>query len=84
VEILQDLPGVKIDYFIAGIGTGGTIMGVGQRLKENNPDMKIIGIEPPINDQIQGLRNLHEGFVPPIWLIPIVLSVSTFDCESSA
>ncbi|MCX6012485.1 MAG: cysteine synthase family protein [Chloroflexi bacterium] len=66
IEILQDLPGVKVDYFIAGIGTGGTIMGVGKRLKENNPDMKIIGIEPAIHDQIQGLRNLDEGFIPSI------------------
>lgn len=65
-EILEDLPELKIDVFIAGIGTGGTIMGAGKRLKEHNPSIKLIGIEPPPNDPIQGLRCLAEGFVPPI------------------
>lgn len=65
-EILEDLPELKIDVLVAGIGTGGTIMGAGKRLKEHNPSIKLIGIEPPPNDPIQGLRCLAEGFVPPI------------------
>jgi len=65
-EILEDLPELKIDVLVAGIGTGGTIMGAGKRLKEHNPSIKLIGVEPPPNDPIQGLRCLAEGFVPPI------------------
>lgn len=65
VEILQDLPYRNIDYFIAGIGTGGTITGVSRRLREKFPLMKTIGIEPPLGDYIQGLRCL-ETFVPAV------------------
>jgi cysteine synthase len=64
-ELLEQLPG--IDIFIAGIGTGGTLTGVGRRLKEYSPQTKIIGIEPYPNHRIQGLRNLDEGYIPPIF-----------------
>lgn len=62
-EILQQL--TDIDVLVAGIGTGGTIMGVGKRLREVYPDLRIIGVEPYPKSLIQGLRNL-EDFVPPI------------------
>jgi cysteine synthase len=65
VEILEDNPYDRIDYLIAGIGTGGTLMGIARRLKETYPDMKVIGAEPPIGDPIQGLRCLEE-YLPPI------------------
>jgi cysteine synthase len=65
VEILEDNPYGRIDYVIAGIGTGGTIMGLAQRLKEEYPGLKAIGAEPPIGDPIQGLRCLEE-YLPPI------------------
>ncbi len=65
-EILADMGDLKIDVFIAGIGTGGTITGVGRRLRENYPNIKIIGVEPFVDDPIQGLRSLKAGFVPPI------------------
>lgn len=64
VEILQDLP--EVDTFIAGLGTGGTLMGVGRRLKEHNPQAKVIAVVPHPGDLVQGLRSLEEGFVPPI------------------
>jgi cysteine synthase B len=63
-EIIADLP--EVDVFVAGLGTGGTLMGVGRRLREHNPRVKIVAAEPHPNDLVQGLRNLDEGFVPPI------------------
>jgi len=65
VEILEDLPYDRVDYLIAGIGTGGTIMGVSRRLKETYPSVQAIGVEPPPGDSIQGLRCL-EDYLPPI------------------
>jgi len=64
VEILQELP--QVDAFIAGLGTGGTLMGVGRRLKEENPGVKVIAIEPHPEEIVDGLRNLSDGFIPPI------------------
>ena len=63
-EILDDLPGG--DVFIAGLGTGGTLMGVGRRLKEANSATQVIAVEPHPGNQLQGLRSLAEGFIPPI------------------
>ncbi|MBI2884046.1 MAG: cysteine synthase family protein [Candidatus Methylomirabilis oxyfera] len=63
-EILNDLP--KVDIFVAGLGTGGTLMGVGRRLKEHDPKTKVIAVEPHPGDLVQGLRSLDEGFIPPI------------------
>jgi len=63
-EIVEALPG--IDTFVAGLGTGGTLMGVGRRLKEHNPDVKIVAVAPEPEDFISGLRDLEEGFIPPI------------------
>lgn len=63
-EILADLP--RVDAFIAGVGTGGTLMGVGRRLKEANPATLVFAVEPHPGFQVQGLRSLEEGFIPPI------------------
>ncbi len=65
IEILKDFPYNRIDALIAGIGTGGTIVGVTRRLKEKYPEIKVFGVEPPLNDSIQGLRCLAE-YIPPI------------------
>ncbi len=83
-EILADLP--EVDVFIAGIGTSGTIMGVGKRLREARPNVRIIGIEPKLGERLQGLRSLEEGFLPPLLDLKaldgrfIVDSASAFDC----
>lgn len=65
VEILEQVG--KVDVFVAGIGTSGTVTGVGRRLKEVDPSTKIIGVEPYLNTPIQGLKNLDEGYIPPIF-----------------
>jgi [CysO sulfur-carrier protein]-thiocarboxylate-dependent cysteine synthase len=64
-EIWADVP--EITHFVAGLGTSGTLMGVGSFLKEQNPDIKILAVEPPIGEQVEGLRNLDEGYIPPIY-----------------
>lgn len=63
-EIIRDLP--EVDVFVAGLGTGGTLMGAGRRLKEHNPNIKLIAVIPHPGEQIMGLRSLEEGFIPPI------------------
>ena len=63
-EIIRDLP--DLDVFVAGLGTGGTLTGVGRRLKEHNPDIKIIAAAPHPGDMVQGLRSLEDGFVPEV------------------
>ena len=63
-EIVRDLP--EVTHFVAGLGTGGTLMGCGRRLREHNPDVKIIAAEPELGELVYGLRSLDEGFVPPI------------------
>ena len=71
VEILDDFPYDRIDFLIAGIGTGGTIVGVAKRLREKYPKLKAIGVEPPPGDSIQGLRCL-EKYTPPILDLSLV------------
>ena len=60
----QDPP--NVDAFVAGLGTGGTLMGVGKRLKEHYPESKIVAVQPCPKGGLQGLRSLSDGFVPPI------------------
>jgi cysteine synthase B len=66
-EIFKQTNG-EIDFFVAGIGTTGTIMGVGKYLKERIPDIKIIGVEPIKGHAIQGLKNMNEAIVPKIYM----------------
>lgn len=65
VEILEDLPYPRVDGFVAGIGTGGTITGISRRFKETFPGLKVVGVEPPPGDNLEGLRNL-KNYLPPI------------------
>ena len=64
-EIWRDCP--DVDVFVAGLGTSGTLMGVGKFLKEQKPSVRIVAVEPPAGELVQGLRSLDEGFVPPIF-----------------
>lgn len=63
-EILRDLP--DLDVFVAGLGTGGTLTGTGRRLKEHNPNIRVVATLPPVGDLVQGLRSLEDGFIPPV------------------
>jgi cysteine synthase B len=64
-EIWRDCP--EITHFVAGLGTSGTLMGVGRYLKEQNPNIQIIAVEPPLGERVEGLRNLDDGYIPPIF-----------------
>jgi cysteine synthase B len=65
VEIIADCP--EIDVFVAGLGTGGTLTGVGRRLREHRSDVRVYAAEPMPGELVQGLRSLDEGFVPEVF-----------------
>jgi [CysO sulfur-carrier protein]-thiocarboxylate-dependent cysteine synthase len=71
VEILEELD--EVTAFVGGLGTGGTLMGNGRRLKEANPETLIVAAEPQQGELVQGLRSLDDGFIPPI------IDISLFD-----
>ncbi len=64
-EILADCP--EITHFVAGLGTSGTLMGVGRYLKDTKPEVKVLAVEPPLGELVEGLRNLDEGYIPPVY-----------------
>jgi cysteine synthase len=64
VEILEELD--EVSAFVGGLGTGGTLMGNARRLKEENPETKIVAAEPLQGELVQGLRSLEDGYIPPI------------------
>jgi [CysO sulfur-carrier protein]-thiocarboxylate-dependent cysteine synthase len=64
-EILADLP--SITHFVAGLGTTGTLMGVGRFFREHKPEVRIVAAEPRYGELVYGLRNLDEGFVPELY-----------------
>lgn len=64
-EIWRDCP--EVTAFVAGLGTGGTLTGVGRYLKEQNPEVEIVAAEPPAGEVVQGLRSLDDGYVPPVF-----------------
>lgn len=64
-EIWRDCP--EVTHFVAGLGTSGTLMGVGTYLKEQNPDIKVMAVEPPAGELVEGLRNLDDGYIPPVY-----------------
>lgn len=64
VEIVRDMP--DLDVLVAGLGSGGTLTGIGRRLKQHHKAIRIVAAEPVQGDSIQGLRNLADGFIPPV------------------
>ena len=65
-EIWRDAP--EITHFVAGLGTSGTLLGVGRYLKEQNPAVQVWAVEPPAGEMVDGLKNLDEGYIPPIFI----------------
>jgi cysteine synthase B len=85
-ELWRDTKG-KITHFVAGLGTSGTLMGVSCRLKELNPDIQVIAVQPEAGTAIQGLKNLKTQYVPAIWkpeLVDEIYTASPNDAEESA
>lgn len=94
-EILKQVGG-QIDYFIAGVGTGGTITGNARRLRQKWPQMRVIGIQPAPGEKIEGLKSLKDGYIPPILcsslpcadhsksLIEIIIDVNAADAFGAA
>ena len=80
-EIIDDLP--DISMFVSGLGTGGTLTGVGRRLKEFNPDIKVIAAAPHPGDLVQGLRALEDGYIPPVFDETILDGRIVIDSETS-
>ncbi len=64
-EILTDAP--QITHLVACMGTSGTLLGTGRYLREQKPEVEIWAIEPPVGERIEGIRNLNEGFIPPVF-----------------
>jgi cysteine synthase len=64
-EIVRDAP--DITHFVAGLGTSGTLMGTGTFLKQYDPTIQIIAVEPPLGERVEGLRNIGEGYIPPVF-----------------
>ena len=71
-ELLADLP--TITHFIAGLGTTGTLMGVGRYFREHKPDVEIIAAEPRYGELVYGLRNIDEGFIPELYDADVLTS----------
>ena len=85
-EIWRDTKG-KITHFVAGLGTSGTLMGVSKRLKELNPDIHVVAVQPEAGKAIQGLKNLETQYIPAIWkpeLVDEIHTASPNDAEESA
>ena len=94
-EIIKQISG-SIDYFIAGLGTGGTITGISRRIREKYPEMRAVGVQPYLGEKIEGLRSIKSGTIPKILepclpcgnhkknLIDIVIEVHEKDAHATS
>jgi cysteine synthase len=85
-EIWRDTNG-RVTHFVAGIGTGGTLMGVSKRLRDYNPNVKVIAVQPEPGMSIQGLKDLKTQYIPAIWkreFVDEILYVNSKEAEETA
>jgi len=82
VEIIKDFPYDNIDALIAGVGTGGTIIGTSRRLREAYPNIRVISVEPPPGDSLQGLKCLGDQ-VPPFWDQSLITEKATVNSQEA-
>lgn len=82
-EILKQMRGLEINAFVAGIGTGGTLIGTGKRIKEKFPNALIVGAEAKPDSEIQGLKSLREGYVPKVFDERLVNKMIMLDDEKA-
>lgn len=80
-ELLTDLPGIT--HFVAGLGTTGTLMGVGRYLREQRPDVKVVAAEPRYGELVYGLRNIDEGFIPELYDAEVLTTRFSVPAESA-
>ena len=80
-EIVRDMP--DISMFVSGLGTGGTLTGVGRSLKEHNPNIRVIAAAPHPGDLVQGLRALEDGYIPPVFDESVLDGRIVVDSETS-
>ena len=83
-EIIDDFPYDNIDVMIAGIGTGGTLIGVAQRLREKYPDIRVVSVEPPPDDSIQGLKCIDSIQLSPFWDSSLVTERAIITSQQAA
>lgn len=69
-EIAHQMP--QVDVLVTGVGTGGTLMGAGKRLRALNPDLKLVAVEPKLGERLQGLRSMEEGYELPLVSLDIL------------
>lgn len=81
-EIFRQTEG-RVDMFVAGMGTGGTLMGVGSYLKERLPAVQIVGVEPTLGHKVQGLKNMREAIVPQIFRAEALDRILTVEDEAA-
>jgi cysteine synthase B len=81
-EIFRQTEG-RVDMFVAGMGTGGTLMGVGSYLKEQRPAVQIVGVEPTLGHKVQGLKNMREAIVPQIFRPEALDRILTVEDEAA-
>ena len=90
-EIIRDMKGRRVDYFVAGVGTGGTIVGVGRRLREVYPDIRIVAVEPAKSPLLRGgkpgphgIQGIGANFVPEIYdasVVDAVVDITDFEAS---
>ncbi len=84
VEILDDFPYDRIDALVCGIGTGGSICGISRRLKERYPNVRVVGVEPQPNENIQGLKCMDENEVPAVLDVSLITERANVSSREAA